>query len=61
MEFDLMQLHHLQPDSLSRRIDKYVQRREMPYGYDMPPPPADSGDYDMRRRESNVRYKNRDI
>jgi hypothetical protein len=28
----------------------------MPYGYTSAPPPADTGDYDMRKLESNKQY-----
>lgn len=47
-------------ESYSRMLDKRVRVSEMPYGYDMPPPPADTGDYDMKARESKVEYKSRD-
>ena len=44
------------PDSYSRQLDDRVAIQEMPYGYDLPPPPADTGDYDQRRLESHDQY-----
>ncbi len=46
-------------ESYSRELDKIVQMSERPYGYDMPPPAADTGDYDMRALESNKQYRPR--
>ena len=46
-------------ESYSRQLDKRVQLEEKPYGYDMPPPPADTGNYDMRSRESHKQYSPR--
>lgn len=43
-------------ESYSRQLDKRVAAQEMPYGYSLPPPPADTGDYDQRRLESTKEY-----
>ena len=45
------------PDSFSRDMDDLVAMSEMPYGYTNSPPPADTGDYDQRKLESDKRYK----
>lgn len=47
--------------SYSRELDLAVQRQERPYGYNMPPPPADTGDYDMKARESKKEYSRREL
>lgn len=47
-------------ESYSRQLDERVQMQEMPYGYDMPPPPADTDDYNMRPLQSNIMYNPRD-
>lgn len=39
-------------DSYSRYLDRKVRMEERPYGYNTPPPPADSHDYDVGRHES---------
>lgn len=52
--------HKMPPESQSRQLDQFVAAQEMPYGYDYPPPPADTGDYDMKSRESKKEYKTRD-
>lgn len=44
-------------ESYSRQLDKKVAMQEMPYGYEYNPPPADTGDYDQERLESQVKYK----
>lgn len=44
------------PESFSRQLDRDVARQEKPYGYTTNPPPADSGDYNQRRLESNKQY-----
>lgn len=44
-------------ESYSRQLDNRVAAQEMPYGYSFPPPPADTGDYDQRRLESDKQYK----
>lgn len=43
-------------NSYSRELDMKVQMEERPYGYEISPPPADTGDYDMYARESHVEY-----
>ena len=45
------------PDSFSRDLNDLVAATEMPYGYTNSPPPADSGEYDQRKLESDKRYK----
>jgi hypothetical protein len=53
-----MPLHRMIPptESYSRELDMHVQMEERTYGYNMPPPPADTGDYDMKSRQSKVMY-----
>lgn len=45
------------PESFSRKLDKIVGLQEKPYGYTESPPPADTGDFDQRKLESNKRYR----
>lgn len=47
------------PESYSRALDREVARSEKPYGYSLPPPPADTGDYDQAALESHCEYRNR--
>ena len=51
--------HRVPEDSYSRELDSRVQAQEMPYGYSQDPPPADTGDFDQRRLESNKQYGKR--
>lgn len=44
------------PESYSRELDKRVADTEMPYGYEMSPPPADTGDYDTMAKVSKKEY-----
>jgi hypothetical protein len=44
------------PESYSRQLDEAVLAQEMPYGYTMSPPAADSGNYDQRAMESDKQY-----
>lgn len=44
-------------ESYSRQLDMHVLRQEMPYGYNNDPPPADTGDFNQRRLESNKQYR----
>lgn len=44
------------PESYSRQLDNMVAAQEMPYGYTQSPPPADSGDYNMKAKESKKEY-----
>jgi hypothetical protein len=44
------------PESYSRQLDKRVQSKEKPYGYESSPPPADTGDFDQARLESKKVY-----
>lgn len=39
-------------ESYSRELDERVQMQERPYGYDGPPPPADSGVHNLGKFES---------
>lgn len=56
MSFSVHMLGSLVPESASRKIDEYVSMQELPYGYTREPPPADTGDFDQRRLESNKQY-----
>jgi hypothetical protein len=47
-------LHGYVDESYSRRLDASVQRQEMCYGYDQPPPPADTGDFHERAYETRM-------
>jgi len=48
---------HPQPrDSYCRQMDSRIFESELPYGYDTPPPPADTGDFDQARLETKVQY-----
>lgn len=40
--------HAVPEDSYCRELDSRVQATERPYGYSDNPPPADSGNFDMR-------------
>jgi hypothetical protein len=44
------------PQSYSRQLDDAIARQEMPYGYDMPPPAADTGDYNSQKLVSKKEY-----
>lgn len=44
------------PESYSRELDMKVQAEEMPYGYTMPPPSADTGNFDQHAKESHKEY-----
>lgn len=57
MSFEIHMLGSLVPESYSRQLDERVMAQEMPYGYTTEPPPADTGDYDQRRLESNKQYR----
>jgi hypothetical protein len=56
MSFDVHMMGSLVPESYSRMLDEIVSHQEMPYGYTTEPPPADTGDFDQRRIESNKQY-----
>lgn len=56
MSFEIHMLGSLVPESYSRQLDERVMAQEMPYGYTSPPPPADTGDFDQRRLESDKQY-----
>ncbi len=57
--FDVHQMGSLVPESYSRILDERVSSMEMPYGYTSEPPPADTGDFNQRRLESNKQYGTR--
>ncbi|MES2122735.1 MAG: hypothetical protein V4492_08180 [Chlamydiota bacterium] len=59
MTFDVHQLGSLVPESYSRQIDERVAHQEMPYGYTSEPPPADTGDFNQRKLESDKQYRTR--
>ncbi len=59
MTFDVHQLGSLVPESYSRQIDERVAHQEMPYGYTSEPPPADTGDFNQRKLESDKQYTTR--
>lgn len=44
------------PESYSRQLDALVSEQEMPYGYTTPPPPADTGDYNQKAKETREHY-----
>lgn len=54
--YDFINIYRQPSESYARQLDRTVQLQERPYGYEMPPPPADSGDYDMRSKESKKQY-----
>lgn len=54
--FSIHEMGSIVPESYSRQLDERVLEQEMPYGYTSPPPPADTGDYNQRRLESNKQY-----
>lgn len=56
MSFDFT-VYGIPPESYSRTLDERVAATEMPYGYDYPPPPADTDDYDPQARESKKEYR----
>jgi hypothetical protein len=43
-------------ESYSRELDRNVRISERPYGYTLPPPPADTGHYNMMKYESKKEY-----
>lgn len=54
--FTIHELGSIVPESYSRQLDERVLEQEMPYGYTTEPPPADTGDFNQRRLESNKQY-----
>ena len=56
MSVSIHEMGSIVPESYSRILDERVSMQEMPYGYVSPPPPADTGDFDQRRLESNKQY-----
>jgi len=48
--------HPVPQNSYSRELDSRIQDSEMPYGYSTDSPPADTGDFNQRRLESNKQY-----
>jgi hypothetical protein len=56
MSFDIHMLGSLVPESYSRKLDERVFMQEMPYGYESPPPPADTGDFNQAKLNSSKQY-----
>lgn len=56
MEKDNDYRHAVPQDSYSRELDSRVQATEKPYGYSENPPPADSGDFNMRAYETRKQH-----
>lgn len=56
MSFSVHEMGSLVPESYSRQLDERVSIQEMPYGYVIGPPPADTGDFDQARMESKKQY-----
>lgn len=44
-------------ESYSRQLDKRVASQEMPYGYSISPPPADTQDFDMYAKETKIQHQ----
>lgn len=57
--YTVHEMGSLVPESYSRKLDERVAFQEMPYGYESSPPPADTGDYDQRKLESDKQYPKR--
>jgi hypothetical protein len=57
VDFETLSLYAAPSESYSRQLDKMVAAQEMPYGYTMPPPPADTGNYDMRALETDNQHR----
>ena len=51
--------HAVPQESYSRELDSRVQASEMPYGYDMGEPSADTGAHNERSYESRKEHKPR--
>ena len=49
-------VYKVPPESYSRELDEKVAAQEMPYGYTISPPPADTRDYDQYAIESHKQY-----
>lgn len=56
MSFSIYELHPIVPESYSRELDKDVLIQEKPYGYEIDPPPADTGNFDQAALESHKQY-----
>ena len=54
VDVDSTYMHAIPRESYSRQIDSMVKSQELPYGYDSPPPPADTHDYDERAYETHM-------
>lgn len=50
-------VYQVPEESYSRQLDNKVAATEMPYGYDMSPPPAGTSDYDMEAKEQHYGKK----
>lgn len=46
------------PPSACQELDRMVQASERPYGYTLPPPPADTHDYNSSKLESHKGKRN---
>jgi hypothetical protein len=57
--FSVHDMGSIVPESYSRQLDERVMEQEMPYGYTTAPPPADTGDFNQRKLESNKQYTTR--
>lgn len=56
MEIFELSISHHPSESYSRQLDQRIHAEEMPYGYEMSPPPADTGDFNQRKLESDKQY-----
>ena len=59
MGFNVQMIPSLVPESYSRQLDERVAIQEMPYGYEIVPPSADTGDFDQYTKESHKQYSPR--
>jgi hypothetical protein len=57
MEYIDIEFFRSPQESYSRKLDNRVELDERPYGYDSPPPPADTGDFNQRSLESDKQYR----
>lgn len=56
MPIEFIDINFGPSESYSRQLDRRVERQEMPYGYEAPPPPYDTHDYNSHARESHKEY-----
>lgn len=57
MEAINVQVFNHPADSYSRKLDWDVARQEMPYGYEIEPPAADTNDYNQAAIESKTKER----